>query len=162
MAEERKEKKETAKSEDKVFKKQYVDRLGHIQEFETRIAPKTVNDELTENITQTKEDWKKQSTRIITSNFKKKLEKSLGKYFKYIRKDKAGKLQARNGGVLSKIDDNYIMLLNTRTRLAWSVQYKDIVSMYEIPKENIKNKPDSKKIAQQEKEKLKELKKTGK
>ena len=74
--------------EGKVFKKQYVDRQGNVQEIETKIAKKTINDELSEKLEETKEEWKKASKSVITNDFKDKLKKLKGKYFKYIIKNK--------------------------------------------------------------------------
>ena len=55
--------------EGKVFKKQYVDRQGNVQEIETKIAKKTINDELSEKLEETKEEWKKASKSVITNDF---------------------------------------------------------------------------------------------
>ncbi len=147
--------------EGKVFKKQYVDRQGNVQEIETKIAKKTINDELSEKLEETKEEWKKASKSVITNDFKDKLKKLKGKYFKYIIKNKAGKQQARNGGVLTKIDDKFLMLLNTRNNIAWSVQYKNIVALYEIPTnaQAKKVEPENKEIEKEAKKRKKEIQK---
>lgn len=152
-----KKRNEEDKPKERIFKKQWVNKMGNIEEVETKIAPKTINDELTENLTATKQQWNEDAGEVIKSNFKERLQKLKGRYFKYIRRNKAGKEVARNGGVLTKIDDKYFMLLNTRNNLAWSVQFKDVVEMYEIPRENQRNKAKDDRVKREAKEVKQEL-----
>ena len=143
------------------FKKQWVNRKGEIENVEYTLPKKTINEELSEDIENTKKIWQKQSIFTATDNFQEQIKSKMGKYFKYIRKMKDGSIKARMGGVLMKITDEYMMLLNPKLMTAWSIQYKDIIILYETPKEkdDDEDEPESKRIAKQQKEIKKQLRK---
>ena len=148
------------KEEGRRFKKQYVNKQGELQIIDFKLPEKTINDELSEDINKTKELWTKQSIFTATSedDLEKLLQTKKGKFFKYISR-RGGKIQARMGGVLTKIMDNNFMLMNPTNGVGWSVQYKDVVELFETPKEKVEDEPESKRIERQLKKKQKELKK---
>ena len=101
-------------TDERVFKKQYVKKNGELETYEVSLPQKTINDELSENMKQTREKFKKQSVFTINDNFKEQLENQMGKYFKYITR-RNGNIKARMGGVLMKLTDKFLMLLNPNT-----------------------------------------------
>jgi len=148
------------KQQDRRFKKQYVNKQGELQTIDFKLPKKTINDELSEDINKTKELWTKQSIFTATSedDLKKLLQTKKGKFFKYISR-RGGKIQARMGGILTMVMDNNFMLINPTNGVGWSVQYKDVVELFETPKQKVEDEPESKKIERQLKKKQKELKK---
>ena len=59
------------------------------------------------------------------------------------------------------VEDEYLMLMNTRIMIAWSVQYKNIVAVFQTPnpKKDKEVKPENEEIEKEAKKKKQEIKK---
>ena len=142
-----------------VFKKEYLNKKGDLVKVEHHRAKTTINDEFTNDMEETKKDWSEEADLIITKDFEKKIK--LGDYIKYIVKNKKGKEMARVGGIATKKTDKFFMLMNGVTKVAWSVQYENVVVLYQMKTEHTpKNEtPESKELRIKQKEIKKKLRK---
>lgn len=116
----------------KKFKKELVQPNGEIKTFEYEPAPntKTINQQMTENKEEHLKEWADEAEDIYTNNFKEKLTPKKGHYAKYVVKNKKGKILLRNGGLIMKVEDAYVMLKNPVNHLAWSVQYATLEKIF--------------------------------
>jgi len=116
----------------KKFKKELVQDNGEIKTFEYEPAPntKTINQQMTENKEEHLKEWADEAEWIYTGDYKAKLTPKKGYYAKYVVKNKKGKILLRNGGLIMKIEDNYVMLKNPVNNLAWSVQYATLQQIF--------------------------------
>ena len=113
------------------YRKELVGPDGEIKVFEYTHNPKTktvvqqLND-TPDKQQETLAEWKKDAKRILSGgDWKKQLSKQIGSYVKYeLYNSKNKKTLIRPGGVIMKVEDKYVMLKNTVTNGAWSVQYQ--------------------------------------
>jgi hypothetical protein len=82
----------------------------------------TINDRLSEDVEKTINLWKKDGYFKFEGDYKDLMKK----FIKYTTND--GK--ARNGGVVVKINDDYIVLKNINLNRNWSVQLENIKEIY--------------------------------
>lgn len=150
-------------------KKTNGDKVFMTYEFNPDVKSK--NELLSEKMDETIKDFTKESKAVYTDDFKKHLK--LGSQVRYIARDKKGNLKARLGGSVMKIEDDYVMIMNMRTKLAWSVQYVNLVKLFLIRNALTKeekeqeaqkklNDIEKKQIEKKEKQIAKELKKQEK
>lgn len=154
----------------KKFSKKFTNRKGEeeVLEYEYDDNTLTKNQQMSKDIKKTRAEFEEEALETITKQFKEDVP--IGAYVRYIVKDKKGKMMARNGGVVMKKEDKYLMLKNTRNNVAWSVQYENIVGVYVIHKMKTaeeKEKEEQEKQAKIEaekkkKEEMRELKKKEK
>lgn len=122
------EKKSTMTITGQKIKKQLVTKDGSIKNFEYEpvAGTQTINEQLTENFDETLATWEDECDFVYDSDYKKNLSDKKGKYIKYAIQNKKGVKKLRNGGAILKVEDDYVMIMNTMTKLAWSVQYKNL------------------------------------
>ena len=116
----------------KKFKKELVQADGSIRTFEYEPASgtKTINQQLTENMDETLEEWALEAQEVYIGNYEDNLSDKKGHYAKYVVSDKKGNKKLRNGGLIMKVDTKYVMLKNPVNNLAWSVQYATLYKIF--------------------------------
>ena len=145
------------------FKKELIKPDGSTQIFEYKQekGTKSINQQMTEDPDKFINEWEEKSTDIITDNFEEKLLTHKGKYVKYtILRD--GKKLLRNGGVILKVEPQYVMIMNYMTKLSWSVQYKNLVAIYIMKNDKKKKDNDEPEKEDKKKDKKKPDKKEDK
>ena len=112
------------------YKKTYIQKDGGVKtiEYKKKEGTKTKNEQLTENMDETIEKWKNESVAVITENWEEELNKYRGNYCKYQSIKKFGKgkgkdLVLRNGGFISKADEDFVILVSPHG--VWSLQYAE-------------------------------------
>ncbi len=125
----------------KKFKKELVQGDGSIKTFEYEPAKgtQTVNQQLTANQEEVLEEWEEEAEYYYTSDFENNLKDKKGCYAKYAVAGKNESLLLRNGGVVTQVEKDYLMLKNTVNNLAWSVQYAKLRKIYVWKKNNGKD-----------------------
>ena len=112
------------------YKKTYIQKDGGVKtiEYKKKEGTKTKNEQLTENMDETIEKWKNESVAVITGNWEEELNKYRGNYCRYQSIKKFGKgkgkdLVLRNGGFISKADEDFVILVSPHG--VWSLQYAE-------------------------------------
>jgi len=116
--------------------------------FEHNNKNKTINDQMTEDSQNTINNWLGDGYTEI-KDIKEIKSLPLGVKVKYQLKD--GRL--RNGGVISKQEEKYMMLHNPMVNRRWSVQFDNLKAVYTKDVRFKKKKPESKNDIE-EKEKI--------
>lgn len=104
----------------------------------------TQNDQISENINDTIEQWKEEGYELWKD---KDLKPLLQSHLRYITKIK-DKIMARKGGILIQINPDYVLLKNLTYNRSWSVQLNSIsndgITGFYYHKEKFENKQNRK------------------
>jgi len=119
---------------DGVFTKTLIQDDGTVKTWKHKRAKWTVNDEETKNKKEVLKRWAEEADLVVTKSFKSSLK--VGTWLRYVAKTKDTEkwpdgVVLRIGGVITKLEDDYLCLANINADLRWSVQYKDLVKVFQ-------------------------------